>query len=94
MKKISKADLNLLHILKEKHGGACLSSEWISGSTKYIKARRVPPFAEKISKDFLTRDYKKYPKRIHDLFKKHPRARFEIAITEMKKANQLLKERI
>jgi hypothetical protein len=69
------------------NGGAVLASSWVNGSGRYITARAIPPFCKRIER-YEAADY---PKRIQEIFAKHPRAKSVVAIVDMRSAKKELK---
>tara|TARA_R110002110_G_scaffold166862_2_gene367735 strand:- start:166 stop:447 length:282 start_codon:yes stop_codon:yes gene_type:complete len=84
-KKVTKTQLAAIRIIKDC-GGAVLTSHWTNGNGRYITKRAVPPHCERV-----TRYTPNMPKRVTDVFKRHPRCEAVIAITNMRAVNKLFK---
>ena len=66
--------------------GAVIASRWTNGAGRYTTTRPIPPFAERISRY----EYAKQPRRIQKVVDDHPRARFVVAITDMRGARRVI----
>ena len=86
-RKLTKPQLESLAEI-HRRGGAVLTSEWTNGSGRYITARAIPPFCERIERLYLDLQ----PKRIQKIFANRPRCKAVIAITNMRAANRALGE--
>jgi hypothetical protein len=87
--KVTKTQLSMISELKQR-GGAVISSRWTTGHGRFTSLRAIPPFCKRIER--WAGWFPKYPKRIRDVFKRHPRCKAVIAIVDMRSVNKLLKE--
>ena len=86
MKKLTKPQLRSLADLARSNG-VVMSSCWITGSGRHTRSRTIPPFSGRIEKLSAYQ----YPARIRDYFRRNPRVRAVVAITNMRAANKVLK---
>ena len=87
MKRLTKVQVRSLGDLSRYDGGVVMSSYWTTGSGRHTRARTIPPYASRIEKFYADN----YPARIRDFFRRHPRVRAVVAITNMRAANKILK---
>ncbi len=78
--------------LKELHsrGGAVMSSDWTNGAGRNTTSKAVPPFCKKIARSEL--HWGDFPRRIRQVFERHPRCQAVVAITDMRAARKVLRE--
>ena len=81
--KLTKRQLSTLLDLY-KLGSTVPTSEWITGTGRFINRRTLPPHSEIIERSATrTSQGKIIPRRVRQLFKTRPRVRKVVAITDL-----------
>ena len=89
--RLTTGDLERLARLHDWHKGACKCSEWTTGSGKWVTLQKLPPFAEKITIEDGIERGGWVGRTCRRMQRESPRLQYVIAITDLRKARQVLK---
>ena len=89
---VTRGDLERLVKLHDWHNGACKCSEWTHGRGKWITLQKLPPFAEKITVADGIRLGGWVGRTCRRMQRESPQLQFVIAITDLRRARQVLKK--